>query len=101
MAQRLEFKRIVLGLPYNRPDRGMRLAADMARLLQLDLFGLFVEEESLRGLAALPFIREFQLLGGGWRPLDVDQLSRDLETAAKNAERVFAEAVKKIGRAHV
>jgi hypothetical protein len=94
MAQRLEFRRIVLGLSYNRPDHGMHLAAEMARLLQLDLFGLFVEEESLRGLAALPFAREFRPPGGGWRPLDVDQLSRDLEIAAKHAERAFAEAAK-------
>jgi hypothetical protein len=94
MVQRLEFKRIVLGLPYNRPDSGARMAAEMARLLQLDLFGLFVEEESLRGLAALPFVREFRPLGGGWRPLDIDQLSRDLEIAAKNAERAFTEAAK-------
>ena len=94
MAQQPEFRRIVLGLPYNRPSHGMRLAAEMARLLQLDLFGLFVEDESLLGLAALPFVREFQLLGGGWRPLDIDRLSRDLEIAAKNAERAFTEAAK-------
>ena len=78
MAQQLEFRRIVLGCPTIRPNHGMRLAAEMARLLQLDLFGLFVEEESLCGLAALPFVREFQLLGGGWRPLDIERLSRDL-----------------------
>ena len=94
MAQQLEFRRIVLGLANTRPNHGMRLAAEMAHLLQLDLFGLFVEDESLRGLAALPFVREFQLLGGGWRPLDIDRLSRDLEIAAKNAEKFFANAAK-------
>jgi hypothetical protein len=94
MAQDLEFRRIVLGLSYNRLNNGMRLAAEMAHLLKLDLFGFFVEDDCLRGLAALPFVREFQLLGGGWRPLDIDRLSRDLEMAAKNAERAFTEAAK-------
>jgi len=72
----------------------MRLAAEIAHLLRLDLLGLFVEDASLRGLVALPFVREFQLLGGGWRPLDIDRLSRDLEIAAKNAEKAFTEAAK-------
>jgi hypothetical protein len=70
----------------------MRMAADMARLLDLDLFGLFVEEERLFGLASLPFAREFKPIGGGWHALDSDQLSRDLSMAAKSAERAFAEA---------
>jgi hypothetical protein len=72
----------------------MRLAAEMAHLLNLDLLGLFIEDASLRGLVAFPFVREFQLPGGGWRPLDIDRLSSDLEIAAKNAEKVFSEAVK-------
>ncbi|HXF86979.1 MAG TPA: hypothetical protein VNK48_01320 [Xanthobacteraceae bacterium] len=74
----------------------MRLAAEFARLLRLDVHGLFVEEESLRGLAALPFAREFHPLGGGWRPLDMEQLSRDLEIAKRYAEKVFAEAAKNL-----
>jgi hypothetical protein len=94
MTQAIEFRRIVMGLPYNMPVHGVRLATEFARLLRLDLYGLFVEEESLRGLAALPFAREFQPLGGGWRPLDIDQLSRDLEMAAKNAEKAFAAAAR-------
>jgi hypothetical protein len=96
MTTRLPFKRIVLGLPYKRPGHGMRLAAEVARLLQLDLLGFFVEEESLIGLATLPFIREFGLPGGGWRRLDIDQLSRDLQIAARNAEKDFAEAAKSV-----
>ena len=94
MTQQLEFRRIVLGLPYNRPGHGMRLATELAHLLQLDLFGLFVEEESLRGLAALPFAREFRPLGGGWQPINMEQLSRDFEIAGKSAEKIFTEAAK-------
>lgn len=94
MAEPLKFNRIVLGLPHHRPSRGMQFAAEMARLLQLDLFGLFVQEEYLFGVASLPFAREFKFLGGGWCPLDAAQLSRDMEIAAKSAERAFADAAK-------
>jgi hypothetical protein len=94
MAERPVFRRIVVGFPYHTPSRGMRLAAEMARLLQLDLFGLFIQEESLFGVAALPFAREFKFLAGEWRPFDVEHLSRDFEVAAKNAEQSFTEAVK-------
>lgn len=94
MVEQPRFRRIVLGLPCHRRDRGLRLAAEMAGLLQLDLHGLFVEEEGLLDLASLPFARELKLLGGGWNPLDASGLSRDLELAAKSAARAFAVAAK-------
>ncbi len=94
MTHALEFRRIVLGLPYRVPPHAVQLAAEFARLLRLDVHGLFAEEESLRGLAALPFAREFHPLGGGWRPLDIEQLSRDLDIAKRNAEKAFAETAK-------
>ncbi|HWP24984.1 MAG TPA: hypothetical protein VNL39_01405 [Xanthobacteraceae bacterium] len=99
MTQTVEFRRIVVGLPYRVPPHAVRLAAELARLLHLDVQGLFVEEESLRGLAALPFAREFHPLGGGWRPLDVERLSRDMEIARSSAEKVFAEAAKTLDTA--
>jgi hypothetical protein len=74
----------------------MLLGAELARLLDLDLLGLFVKEKSLLGLVALPFIREFNLLGGGWHPLDFDQLSHDLEIAARSAEKAFTEVAKTV-----
>lgn len=96
MTQQLEFRRLVLGSPYRIPGHSMRLATELAEVLRLDLFALFVEEESVRNLAGLPFTREFRPLGGGWRPLDVDQLTRDLEIAGRNAEKAFREAVKNL-----
>jgi hypothetical protein len=69
------------------------MAVDVARLLGLGLFGLFVEEDSLLRLAALPFAREFNPLGG-WRAVDTAQVSRDLQAAASSAQRSFAEAAK-------
>lgn len=88
------FKRLVLGMQPRAPDHAMRLAVELARLLELDLLGVFLEDSSLRSLAAMPFARELRSLGGGWHPLDVDQLSRDLESAARSAEKMFAETAK-------
>ncbi len=96
MAKGSNFKRIVLGLPYPTPSHGMRLGAELARLLELELLGLFVEDRSLLELVSLPFIREFDFLGGGWNPLDMKKLSRDLEIAARTAERAFKEAAKMV-----
>ncbi len=88
------FKRLVLGLEPSAPDRAIRLAAKLAELLHLELLGLFVEDPSLRDLAAIPFVREFQPLGGGWRSIDLDQLTHDLDIAIRNVERMFVEAAK-------
>src|SRR3974390_83058 len=97
MAKRSNFKRIVLGLhPRTPPSQGMRLGMELARLLELDLLGLFVKEEHLLDLVALPFIREFNLFGGGWHPLDLDRLSHDLEIAARSAEKAFREVSKTV-----
>ena len=88
------FKRLVLGLEPSAPDRAIHLAAKLAELLHLELLGLFVEDPSLRDLAAIPFVREFRPLGGGWRSIELDQLTHDLDIAIRNAERVFLKAAK-------
>jgi hypothetical protein len=86
------FKRIVLGLQQPRErDLAMRLAADLARLLNIELLGMFLEDTSLQNLAGMPFARELRPLGGGWHPLDLGDMSRTLEFASRSAERMFAE----------
>jgi hypothetical protein len=70
----------------------MRLAVELAELLDLDLLGLFLEDASLRDLAGIPFAREFRLLGGGWHSLDLDRLVHDMEVAAHGMERTFTQA---------
>lgn len=89
-----QFRRAVLGLHHHAGKLGLLAAIDVARLLDLDLFGLFVEEESLFRLAGLQFVREFSPLGGGWRPIEGEQLGRDLRASARSAERLFTEAIK-------
>lgn len=90
------FKRLVLGLQPSSPDRAMRLAVDLANMLRLDLLGLFLDDTSLHDLARIPIARELRPLKGGWRAIDLDQLSHELEVAARKSERVFAEAVKQL-----
>lgn len=97
VAQHYTFKRLVLGFQSRVPERSsLRLAAELASLLDLELLGLFLEDSSLRDLAAIPFAREIRSLGGGWHRLDTEQLSHDLDLAARNAERTFAEVAKRL-----
>jgi hypothetical protein len=98
MAEHPKFRRIVVGLSCHRPSPGdgMRLATEMARLLHLDVFGLFVQEESLFDVASLPFSREFKILGGGWCPFESGQLARELEAVASRAHRALDEAARNL-----
>ncbi len=90
---RPQFRRAVLGLEHHASRHGLPLAVDVARLLDLDLFGMFVEEDGLLRMAGLPFVREFSALRG-WRALDSGELARELRAAAASAQRLFAQAVK-------
>lgn len=88
------FRRLVVGLQSNAPEPGMRLAAELAGLLDLDLLGLLLEDAGLRDLAAIPFARELRLLGGGWHPLELPRLADELDRAARSLERRFMAASK-------
>jgi hypothetical protein len=83
------FNRILLSLEARAPEHMMRLAAELAELLHLELVGLLLEDKGLRDLASIPFAREFRPLGGGWRPVDPERLLQELELAASSAERLF------------
>jgi hypothetical protein len=89
------FTRIVVGLHYGLWEEvTVDLAAELAELLHLDLFGLFLADESVLSLAGLPFAREFRLSGGGWQPIDVERISIELELETRRAKRRFSEAVR-------
>lgn len=87
------FKRLVLGLQPSAHDRTMQTAVAVADLLHLDLLGLLLEDTSLHDLASIPSSREFRPLGG-WHAIDIDQLSRHFELAARSIERKFMGAAK-------
>jgi hypothetical protein len=92
MAAALDFKRVLVNLQ-QAPEQTTRLAAELASLLRLDLLGLFVQEQRLLDLAALPFAREFSPVGG-WRRIETERLSSELDLAARRAERMFMQAVR-------
>jgi hypothetical protein len=87
-----EFKRVVLGLDHSASRTGLPFAVELSKLLGLDLCSFFAKEESLIALGGFPFAREFRPLGRGWGPIDVEQLARDLDSAAAAAQRAFFEA---------
>jgi len=94
----LAFTRIVLGLDQPASDQAaLRFAADFAKLLRLDLFGLFAEDPSLVHLAELPSLREFRVLERQWRPIEGRSLSGDLESSASAARRAFEDMALAIG----
>jgi hypothetical protein len=90
------FTRLVLGLEPRAPGHALALAVELAELLRLELLGLFLEDTSLRDLAGIPFAREFRPLGESWHPLDLAELSRHMQLAARTAERLLAEAAKQL-----
>jgi hypothetical protein len=89
---RPDFKRMLLRLPHGPQDyAAVAMTAELASLLGVDLVGTFFDESSLLRFAELPTTREFR--AGGWHPLDTDQLTRELALAAREAERLFGEAI--------
>ena len=95
-----QFKRIVLGLQPSTADRTMQLAVEFAGLLHLDLLGLQLDHTDPQHLAAIPFARELRLPGGIWRPIDVDQLTHEMEVASRNARRRLAQAAGRLSLPH-
>jgi hypothetical protein len=91
MAQCVEFKRMILGLPLSVPDYEMvGVTAKLAELLRLNLVAMFVEDRGLVDIAGLPCVRELRALGAGWQPIDIGQLTTELDRAAAAAHRLFA-----------
>lgn len=93
------FKRIVLGLHPGTPDRTVRLAVELAELLELDLLGLLLED-NLHHLAGSPFARELRLPAGDWHPIDLDRLTHELDIASRNIQRRFDEAAERLAPRH-
>jgi hypothetical protein len=89
-----QFKRMLIGLPHRAEDyAGVGVSAKVADLLGVRLVATFVEDTTLFEAAALPCVREWRPLGGGWRPMEASQLDREFERAAAAARRYFHHAV--------
>lgn len=63
--------RLLLDFCHLVPDaEAIGTAAELARLLRCDLFGIYVEDEAVQRLAGLPFARELRLPSQAWSPLE-------------------------------
>ena len=81
-------RRIVLSLHHGAASRSaMRHAAEMARLLDVGLTGIFVEDEAVHGLAAMPFAREFRLPSHDWQPIDPARIAEAFRHEAAAVQR--------------
>lgn len=84
---RIAFRRIVLNLPPGEaPGAALEAAAALARWLDAQLLGLFVENAALYEYARLPFAREIAP-GAAWRPLAPERLVDDYVAMAAAAQR--------------
>ncbi|MFO1160397.1 MAG: hypothetical protein U1E60_16280 [Reyranellaceae bacterium] len=84
------YRRAVLGMPTGGVDRHLlRAAAEFARLLELELLGVFMEDPALFSLATLPFARELRLPGHDWQALDLQRMGEELRAAADRERRLF------------
>ena len=91
-------RRVILDLYHGGADaETIRTAAEIARVLGLDLHGLFIEDEALLALAELPFAREFRLPAHQWSPLDTATIGAELRQAAARTRQLLDEIVQSVG----
>ncbi|XOZ33619.1 universal stress protein [Halomonadaceae bacterium KBTZ08] len=68
----------------------LETAVDLAALLDIELQGLFIEDENLLKMAELPFTREVGATSAATRPLDSQTLERRLKREAQQLEQHLA-----------
>lgn len=92
-------RRLLLDLGHLGADGGaLRAAAELGALLELDMVGIFVEDEALIHLGEAGFAREFRLPGQGWNPLDAGRILNEFATMAEHARRRLEQEVAALGR---
>lgn len=92
------FRRLILELGHGAADLDtIQAAAGFARVMDLELLALFIEDEALPHAAALPFAREISPLTYRWRPMEVDRLASDLRAAADKARQTLEAVAKDVG----
>ncbi len=93
-----DHRRLVLGIHHGATSGDlMRHAAEMAHLLGIGIFGVFVEDEALIGVASFPFAREFRLHSHEWHALDTDSVETEFRHAASTAKRLLDTVTQGLG----
>ena len=91
-------RRIVLGIHHAATTGSlMKHAAEMARLMGLEMLGVFVEDEAVLDTASFPFVREFRLHSHEWHPMDPSNVETEFRHAASTAKRMLDSATKAQG----
>ena len=91
-------QRLVLGIHHGATSGNlMKHAAEMAHLLGLEIFGVFVEDESVVDVASFPFAREFRLHSHEWHPMDPDSVETEFRQAARTAKRLLDTVTQPLG----
>lgn len=92
------FRRLIVELGHGAADPAtIREAAGFARLLELELLALFIEDEALPHAAALPFSREISPLTYRWRQMETGRLADDLRAAAERARQTLETVAASLG----
>ncbi len=89
-------RRIVIGLDSSLHGlQALDDAAEMAARIEAELVGLFVEDDTLLKLAALPFSSEVGIASARARSLNARTIERTFRTMAEKARRALAAAAEK------
>lgn len=98
-GERSRYRRLLLDLRHAGGDPATLSAVfALARLLELDPLGIFVEDEDVLCVAGLPFARELCLPMRAWRALDPARLAAEMAGLAGQARREFERASSAAGR---
>ena len=101
MSEHRENPRLILDLYWGSADQGtITAAAEFARLMGLDLLGLYVEDEAVHALAGLPFAREFRLPAHEWGAIEAGRIADEFRAAAMGAQRRLMRTADALGVAH-
>jgi hypothetical protein len=88
MSATAPFERLLLALGASGGPASLEFSASIAALLQIPMEALFIEDEELLGMAALPVAREVSRLGVTLPGFDLSRLERDLRRQAVRLERL-------------
>ena len=85
------FRRLIIELGHGDASaEALRVAADLARLLGLDLHAVLIEDQALFDLTDLPFAREIRLPTHDWHPFNAARLADEFGHLASQARRQLA-----------
>lgn len=96
----LKVRRVVAALDVAAtPAQVLEAAAELASALHAELVGLFVEDQRLLRVAALPFAQEFGVTTAGARRIEVSDVERALRRRADQMRRMIGELAQPLGLA--